>query len=450
MHDVRGLEITTASGAAALSYDAAMASFLDYRLDTMALARMATAADKHFCLAHCLRGYLLLLAGSTTVREKVAAALADARAGVDGATARERWHVDALHRWNVGDLVGANATWERILFEHPLDLLALRLHHLNSFWTGQARALRAMPAAVLRSWTEATPGFGSVLGMLAFGFGENGEYALAERHGRRAVELAPDDLWALHSVAHVLEMQGRNDEGRAWLARPLDHWDDRNPFKRHLWWHLALFMLDDGQYDAALDLYDTAVGGMEPGFYLDLQNAASLLARLEFCGLGVGGRWQALADHAEANAGDHALVFTDIHRVMSLARESRFGVARQLVASMEAYAAQDRSRYASSVIDRLGVGLCQGIIAFEEGRYGAAVDQMLPLRHLTGPIGASQAQREILDDYLVEATRRSGSLVAAGRLLEERLVLKPRSRSLAERLARVGERDPASRPNPHS
>jgi tetratricopeptide (TPR) repeat protein len=435
MQDDRGLELSSRNGPAVVAFNNAVRSFLEYRVTAMPLAKEAATLDPEFCMAHCLRGYFFMVFGTFAVLDKARAALAEAESALSGATPREMRHVQALRSWVEGDLVRASATWERILFDDPLDLLALRLHHFNSFWMGQARALRAAPASVLTSWTEQIPGYGHVLGMLAFGFEENGEYAEAERYGRRAVEIVPDDLWALHSVAHVLEMQGRNAEGQIWLSQPLDKWDDRNPFKRHLWWHLALFLLDERCYDAALDLYDRAVLGEKSGFYLDIQNAASLLVRLEFSGVDVGHRWKALAEYARAHIDDHALVFTDIHCVIALARSRSFEEARRLVESMRTYAA-DRARYASKVIDDLGIPLSEAIIAFEEGRYKETVDRILPLRHVTGPVGASHAQRDIFDQYLLEAALRGGVPRVAQGLLQERRLLKPNSRETEAKVQR--------------
>ena len=40
-------------------------------------------------------------------------------------------------------------------------------------------------------------------------------YRRAEDTGRHALELTPRDPWAIHAVAHVMEMQGRLADGIA-------------------------------------------------------------------------------------------------------------------------------------------------------------------------------------------------------------------------------------------
>ncbi|WP_342723526.1 tetratricopeptide repeat protein [Bradyrhizobium sp. B097] len=436
MFDDRGLELSSNSEDAVSAYNEAIRSFLEYRTTAMPLAKQAADLDPQFCLAHCLRGYFFMVFGTLAVLDKARAALGQAQRTSEAATDREKRHVEALRLWIEGDLTAANACWERILYDYPHDLLALRLHHFNSFWMGQTRALRSIPASVLADWRKDMPGYGNLLGMVAFGCEENGDYANAERYGREAAEVSPDDLWALHAVAHVLEMQGRHSDGLKWLNHPLDQWNDRNPFRRHLWWHKALFHIDAGRLDGALELYDSAVMGDKSDFYLDIQNAASLLARLEFCGVNVGARWAKLADYAENHIDDHALVFTDIHFVMSLAREGRFGAARRLIESMKAYSA-DELKYVSGVIQKLGVPLCESIIAFEQGRYDDVVDGILPLRHVTGPVGASHAQRDIFDQYLLEAALRANKIPLAQKLLQERRFLKPGSHESDYKQARL-------------
>ncbi len=67
-----------------------------------------------------------------------------------------------------------------------------------------------------------------LLACRCFAHEELGNYAVAEASGREAIALAPGDLWAAHGVAHVLEMQGRHEEGIAWLAGLEPNWEGGN------------------------------------------------------------------------------------------------------------------------------------------------------------------------------------------------------------------------------
>lgn len=406
MFDNQDLAITVENSTALAAYNQAMSDLLEYRLTAMPSVKHALEIEPSFCMAHCLRGYMLMMYSSFNVYDNASVALENAKRCAQNASLREQRHVRALEFWRLGDLHSACAQWQQILIDHPHDILALRLHHFVSFWMGRTEVLQSAPAAVLPAWTPEMPNYGNVLGMLAFGLQENGHFTMAEEYGRDAVARCPDDLWAVHAVAHVFEMQGRHAEGREWFAVPLDKWDDRNPFRGHLWWHLGLFTLEAGDIESALALYDKAIYTGDSDFYLDIQNAASFLARVEFKGAKVGARWKLLADYAEAHRDDHALVFTDLHSVMSLARERRFGAARAHIQSMKDYAS-DSNMHVAQVIRRVGLDACEGILAFEEGEFDKCLSLIHKLRPLLQEVGASHAQRDIVVQYANEAARRS-------------------------------------------
>lgn len=54
---------------------------------------------------------------------------------------------------------------------------------------------------------QATFGYGNVLGMHAFGLAENGSYGLAEEKADVALTMESNDIWAVHAMAHVYEME---------------------------------------------------------------------------------------------------------------------------------------------------------------------------------------------------------------------------------------------------
>lgn len=424
--DIRGLDLTTASESAAAHFDEAIEHYFEHRLKAGDSVKAIIEADPSFALAHCLHGYFFMLFGTIAVHGKARAALAEAEAHAEGITAREAAHIAALRTWLTGDMSRTCALWEEILIEHPRDILALRLQHFAYFWMGRSRELRDAPARVLHAWDENVPGYGYLLGMLAFGHEECGDYVTAERLGRRAVDMDQDDLWALHAVAHVLEMQGRLREGIDWLDRPADVWDDRNPFRGHLWWHLALYHLERGAHDEALNLYDRSIRADKSDFYLDIQNCASLLARLEYQDANVGNRWHELADNVEARLDDHVLAFTDTHAMMTLAATGRAEAAKGLLESLRKFA-ETPGNTAAATMEPVTIPVCEAIRAYGAGDYGRAVELLLPRRDDLMVMGASHAQRDVFAQLLVHAAIRGEQTKLARALLSERTTLKPNS-----------------------
>ena len=117
-----------------------------------------------------------------------------------------------------GDWRGAADDWGALLRAEPRDVLALQWALLFDFYRGDAEALRERVAAVLPAWSEADPLYPYVLGHHAFGLEESGRYAEAEAVGRQALAGTARVPWAIHAVAHVMEMQGRHAEGSVWMA----------------------------------------------------------------------------------------------------------------------------------------------------------------------------------------------------------------------------------------
>lgn len=444
--DARGLAITTSSDAAVAAFDDVLVCYLEYRQRIGKALKALLAADPECVLSQVLVGYLMMSRGTLE-------GVADAKRALETAqnlagehlTARERMHVAALDAWVTGSGFRACRIWEEILTEYPQDLLALRLAHFQSFWLGTHRRMRNVVLRALPAWDASMPRYGDVLGMAAFGHEEMGDYATAERLGRRAVELNPEDMWSLHAVAHVLEMQGRDEEGLAWLGQPLDRWDDRAALRTHLWWHKTLFHFERGEYAPILDLYDEAVDPGPDMFYIDMQNCASLLARLDLMGVDVGERWEVLAGRAVGWVDNHLMCFTDVHTIMPLARTGSAHAAAHL-GSLEAFARTDNDN--AERVRNWVLPVCRGIDAFYSGDYARTIDLLLPLKDDMQPIGGSNAQRDVFHLFLLEAALKAERFALARSLAAERMVLRSHSHEsllkYEQALAGLGEPRPAA------
>ena len=444
--DKRGIPLTTDSDAAAAAYDETIENYLEFRLAATPSLKKLLEADPGFAMGHCLKGFLMSGFHSTALRGKIGESLAAAEAASGNATWRERASIAALAALHRGDTKSACQIWDEILVEHPRDILSARLHHHHSFWLGRNYGMRDAVGRLQSSWDQSVPGYGFLLGMQAFGFEESGDYPAAEKAARRAIELNGNDLWAVHALGHVFEMQGRLDEGLELLTVPEEDWADRNPMKEHLYWHVAMFALESGDNDRVLALFDEWIYPESSDFYLDIQNAVSILLRLELRGVDVGERWAEVANVCSAKIGDHVLPFTDTHVMIALARRGYDLDIARLTTSLFDFSSTE-GNVAAGTMAGLTLPLCEAIAAYFKGNYRRCIDRMLPLRLDYARIGASHAQRDIFAQILIDAAMKAGELKLARNLLSERLALRPRNSDswakFAEVLTGLGEQDGA-------
>ncbi len=375
------------------------------------------SAAPDFALGQAIRGVSCLLLGRAEMipvaRQAYAAALQGAPA-----TIREIAFVHALGDWLGGRPTRAAARMQVMLTLHPRDALAMKMIQAIHFVMGRPDAMRASVEGVLPAWGD-HPAHGYLLGCHAFALEETGEYTRAERTGREGVDLAPDDAWGLHAVAHVHDMTGRARDGLDWLSGREASWSHCNNFRFHVWWHRALMHLDLGEYDIALAHYDADIRAEKTDDYRDISNAASLLSRLELEGVNVGSRWEELADLSETRAADGCLAFADLHYMLALCGGERDKAAAGLIARMQA--TRPTGNEAQRVIAHPGLHVAQGLQAFAAGEYSAAWMHLRAGRGDLQQIGGSHAQRDVFDRITIEAALRGGYMDAAGTLLRDRM-----------------------------
>ena len=411
--DARGLSLSAASPAAVERFEAVINDLYYYRLGVGDRLDALLLEFPELVLARVLKGYSLMGEGTLDAHPKAQAQLLQAEALP--ANPRERLHQEALRAWIAQDFAARAAAWEQILVDWPLDLLAFRQYTGSLFWAGDKRHQAEVTAGVAGHWGSQVPGHAHFLSAHAFAMEEVGQYEVAERCAREALAFQPQDLWALHGLAHVLEMQGRVQEGVELLSDAARFLDDYNLFRGHLWWHLSLFKLSQARFDEVLDLFDREVYPQSSTFYLDIQNGASLLARLEFQGVDVGlARWERLAQASLRVATQGTQWFTAMHHVMALTRSGRVS-AVQAAFDYLGSAAENSTQAA------LAHELARAAAAFYQDKPREALERMLALRQRHGELGASHAQQDLYDQIMVTAALQLGDLPRVRQLLKARL-----------------------------
>jgi hypothetical protein len=434
MNDHRGVPSGSSCATAREHHERALWHLVSFYGDPMAAFDATIAADPGWGLARVIKAVFILTLTEPGMLPQARQLLTEAEPLMAGAPAHEQRHLAAAQAALAGHWREACARWDTLLQTHARDLLALSAAHLFDFYRGDARDLRARVARVLPEWPTDDPLQPFVQGMHAFGLEECNLYPQAEAAGREALARDPRGPWAIHAVAHVMEMQGRHEEGVRWLQGGSSGWAD-NGLAVHLWWHLALFQLEALDTSAALALFDARMAGSASVVNLQWLDGAALLWRLHLLGVDVGARWQALAaDWADpiAFAGHYA--FNDVHALLPLLGSGDMARAQALLAASITQASADNASMAHEV----GVPLMQGLIAYACGDADAACATLYPLRSVAHHFGGSHAQRDLIDQTLLAAAARSSHKVAGRALLNERRLAKPVTPLTAHWAAQLG------------
>ena len=434
--DLQGNALSGATPKAAELFDQAVAAFNIYRTDPIAQLDNAIEAAPDFTMAYIMKAHLFALATEPEATRQAKTTLSHVK--TLRLSPREASHVAALDLVVEGEWTAAAVALDRHNALYPHDMVALQAGHLMDFYRASARDLRDRIARVLPMWTPQIPGFSIVLGMYAFGLEETGDYGRAEEAGRRAVELQPLDCWAHHAVAHVMEMQGRAEDGIGWMIAREPHWSgDDNFFKVHNWWHRSLYHLDLGQIDEVLALYDGPIRQDRSSVALDLVDASALLWRLQMSGHDVGDRWTELAATWDAHADGRTYPFNDWHAVMAYLGAGRDGDVNRI---LDGYKGDPAKTEIGEWCRRTSLPLVEGFAAFWRGDYETAVDRLHGARFIANSFGGSHAQRDVIDWTLTEAAVRGGLIDLAEALANERLALKPHSPINRNFLSRAQEK----------
>jgi len=422
--DAQGHHLSGATEAAVADYDQAVRAFNLVHGDSIGLFDAAREAASQFAMAHLGKAWVFAVANDPQL-------LTQAKALVEAAQSlrlneRERAHLAALSHLVRGARSAAVAVMERHLMHYPLDILGHQGAALVDGFLGRFPRVRDRSARALPLWSKDRPGYATMLAFHGFGLEEAGDYARAEDESREAAELEPLSFWPHHTVAHVMEMTGRPEDGLGWMAAREALWSTpAHANQVHIWWHKALFHLELGQYEAALALYDGPMRATQRRLGVSLTNASALLWRLDTLGVDLGGRWEDLAALWDGHADGKCLVFTDIHAAMAELRSGREALVEQRLRAMRETAASDVE--AAALYRTVGIPVVEGLFAFHRGRYDEAVTLLLDTRVDLWQIGGSHAQRDVVDWTLAEAALRAGGRDVALALAHERLASRPRS-----------------------
>jgi hypothetical protein len=421
-----------AMGAATLrAVDDFALGLLAYETRAEGIVAAADAAPE-CCLANVYAGMLWMFLEAPDAATRAVPYLAAAERTLAGATWREQLNVALLRAWIADDVPGAIGVCERITDEFPRDLAVVKVHQYFEFNRGNSPAMLRVALKVAARNADVP----YLHGMLAFAYEQCHLLDDAELAARTALDIKRKEPWAQHALAHVMLTRGQIDAGARFLDGMRDTWSGLNSFMiTHLWWHMALFQLSQGRQAQVLEIYDRYCWAFTKQYSQDQVGAVSLLARMELAGIDVGGRWQDLGDYLIARRCDTVLPFLTMQYLYGLARAGRpeAGVLLDTVRQTS----RDAAAHTLEVWRQVALPACEGLYGLARGDFEAGWRHLSAAMPRMVEVGGSHAQRDLFEQLLLDAAIRSGRLILAQQMLEQRRAHDPDGVPLNAALAGV-------------
>ena len=431
--DAQGLAVATERPETIEAIDRFVRAFLGYGTDFQPVLDAADA-DPTCVVAQAHAALLMLFAETGDAAEKAKPYIRRGIEAAQGVSERERLYLWTISTWAAGDYGMSLMAHKALTQKYPRDIAAAKVGQVRAFSLGDSAGILSLGEIALAANGENH----FAHGMVAFGYEQCHRLEEAEAAGRKATGMDRRDPWAHHAVAHVMETQGRIDEGLAWMEGLADTWEDCNSFMfTHNWWHVALFHLDRDDHARALEVYDTRVWGRLKEYSQDQVNAVSLLARLALRGVDVGDRWNDVSTYLAPRTDEHVDPFLDLHYLYGLAKAGRDAEAAQLITGMMVHAGKVKP-VQQVTWQQVALPAARALVSHVLGRFEETADllgKVLPNMHR---IGGSHAQRDLFEQIHLDALIQAGRLDPARAIVGRRLALRPNiahTRRLAERLA---------------
>ena len=435
------LPLSTASNEAAKLFDSAITQLALHDNDPVfgnleqTLAKLMHA-DPNFVMGKVMNLSLQLLGENARQKPKL---LYDVNNFADKAqksniSSWEKMHLKALRSLVKEDLWSCTRLYDDILFEYPLDSFALTMSYLTGLYTAQMDLLRNIPARVVTEYSKSDRFYGTVNGKLCFGFEECNQFDEAERAGAIALDHTPNDIWAIHSIAHIKEETQRPRDGLKLLSDTESQWQQRASLVTHVWWHKALFHFQLGEFEEAITNFDDVIlpnCKKDPRSF-PLTDATSLLMRLQLepepIGIDLKDRWREVGNMYQniVETDSTMFIFDDFHALIGCLFGNERESASKLLNSLETFSREAKDEYPDNWngknMKKYGFQLCLGLKEFAESDYEEAFRLLKPIRFDWQQLmSGSRAQTDLLNQVLIQSAIKSGNIIGAKKLLKERM-----------------------------
>jgi len=436
------LPMNTSSNMACKLFDSALTQYITWREDPTFQGfentiSLLSKEDPEFIMGKVLTQGTSLIgnSGFLPIATAEAASLSALATKIsNNLTQREIWHVEAIELASKGDLPLACDVWERILSNHPTDILAAKFAHDSYFYLGFHERMRDSVSRIIPFWNPSLPLYSNLYGMLSFGLVETNYWKEAEKAAFKALEMNKNDGWAVHSVAHSREYQNDTQGGIEFIRNTEKDWEVCNMIRPHLYWHLALYHLDNGEHEIVNDIYKKKIldRAVESKSAYDLVDAISLILRLKLDGYkkDFAEEVKQLIEAFKSQVKNHGFLFNDLHILALLSLSGNEELKTEYVESFNDYIGAPSNDYLRNVNREVGPAINESLINFQIGSFDTVAESLSASRYKWIKFGGSNAQRDLFHQLMVDSaikSKKKEEKIKAKAWINERLILKTKS-----------------------
>jgi len=430
--DRYGLTVTTSSSTAFDRFQEGVDDLLAYGPRAEECFAAALAAAERLALAYVGRALLAAVQGDAATAR---AATARARETVDGATRRERQHVEAVSAFIAGETARGLALVDEHVAEFPRDAMLVNQASGAIALAGGSDREEHRVAFLERL----APAYGDdwwFQSALAFTYHEVDRFEESRRLSQASLDQHPRNASAAHNLAHISFETLDIEAGSAFLDDWMIRYDRRAHFHCHLAWHQAMFALHEGRYAEALALFERDIfPASNPRS--TMTDGTALLWRVRLDAASPAALpWRALADIA-GRVSRPGYLFGECHAALAYAACGDQAALEKLMDGLRALDAKG-----NPIAGRVVLPLVQGTAAFAAGDHAGALAHFEPVEHEMHRIGGSHAQWELFEETMVACYLELARYDDALRLVRRRLARRASPRD-QKWLARASARGAA-------
>ncbi|KAK8794628.1 hypothetical protein WA158_001609 [Blastocystis sp. Blastoise] len=273
-------------------FDKALESFATYDKNPCQIMDKVLITDPDFIWGNVFNGFLSKIYGyeiKTDSYSKVLQWIEENSTNTE-IPKIEKYLASAYIYYSHGNIRRCTNLLENILLEQPTNLFIIKI--LQDIYDKQG-AYSEMISSIYRVWAYWNPkiyAYKYIFGLRSYAQVQNGNYQQSEETALEGLNNNHEDIPSLHSLLHILGVEGRLRESMRYLRECEDSWENSS-IQVHFLFHKCINHIEQGNTQFAINTFIDLLEGHSNNLFNNLIDQTNLLYRFELEGKNMKENW---------------------------------------------------------------------------------------------------------------------------------------------------------------